>query len=134
MLQYVPGRRPITATLMNECMKRTLLQLGCILALLVSQHIALTHAIWHAQDRPSAYSHAAAWHIPAPDVGSGRSSPESGLCGFHLSLGEVLGGACGASTNPAVINPDAEREARATPSRLSVEPVHAVSRGPPTLL
>lgn len=115
-------------------MKRSILQLGCIIALLVSQHVALTHAIWHAPQRPSAHVYANALHVPARDTGFGRAAPESGLCGFHLSLGEVLGGACGAPLGLIAVNPGAERAERVPHCRLSVEPVHAVSRGPPVLL
>lgn len=115
--------------------KRGLLQLGCIIALLFAQHTALTHAIWHAHEDLPAQFHTDSGPIhdhPASD--DGRPSPQSGLCDFDVVFGEVLGGALGPCLHFVAVDPGAEREARSLSARLSVEPVPALSRGPPALL
>ena len=115
--------------------KRGLLQLGCIIALLVAQHAALTHAVWHAHDRIPAQLNTDAGHTHHnDDTDDGRPSSQSGLCGFDLAFGDVLGGALGAVLHFAAPAPDNERQQRPLRTRLSVDPVPALSRGPPILL
>ena len=119
----------------RAAIERGLLQLGCIIALLFAQHVALTHAIWHVHEHlPAQFQADTGYtHHPNRDSDDGRPSPQSGLCGFHLAFGEVLGGAPGAGLHFVAIDPDVERAAQPLPARLSVEPVPALSRGPPVL-
>jgi hypothetical protein len=113
-------------------LKRAFLQLVCILLLLFAQHGALTHAIWHAHE-----------HLPAQirtdtdpahdhdDTDDGQPLSQSSLCGFDLAFGQVLGGVHSACLHFVAAGSDAEREAQPLHARLSVEPVPALSRGPP---
>ena len=119
---------------LRVAVERGLLQLGCIIALIVAQHAALTHAVWHAHERMPAQLHTDTGHSHHHDTDDGRPSPQSGLCGFDLAFGDVLGGALGAVLHFAAPAPDSERQQRPLRARLSVDPVPALSRGPPVLL
>jgi hypothetical protein len=97
-------------------LKRGVLQLSCIIALLVAQHAALTHAVWHAYERMPARFHTDAGQVH--DLAGQPLSP-SGLCGFDLTFGEVLGGVYGACLAFIAADSGAERE---------VQPLHARQR------
>jgi hypothetical protein len=80
--------------------RRSLLHFACALLLLVAQHGAITHSVWHlgkhapAQSQPQAQLHAAS-HSPDSD-----RSPQSRLCDLHFAMGSLLTGDCGSQFVP----------------------------------
>jgi len=68
-----------------------------VAALLLAQHSALAHLIWHAAAGHAQDAEASA--SPEPSV---VISAEEELCGFHTSLGTVLG-AVGSASAPCPI-------------------------------
>ncbi|HXF67356.1 MAG TPA: hypothetical protein VNK67_11765 [Burkholderiales bacterium] len=108
-------------------MKRAFPWLVCVLLLVVAQQGALTHAIWHlhAHDVGSAARPAPA-HSGQDGHAAGHpadDSPQSGLCGFHLAFGQVLGmaGAPAAACSIAAGcgEPVVDRAVAASAARLS---------------
>jgi len=97
-----------------------------VFAFLVSQHVAVSHQIWHAAAAPS--------HHTAQPADYSERSPNDQLCAFHSAMGAVLG----AITTAVVPDFFAElprsadfRAVVASASQLSPRPA---SRGPPSLL
>ena len=75
--------------------KRVFLHFVCALLLLVAQHGALTHSVWHLHDHfPAHEQHdpAGAAHQHEDD----EHSSQSRLCDLHFALGTLLAGDCGA--------------------------------------
>jgi len=111
---------------------RSLLQLCCIVALLLSaQHSAFTHALWHVQKSFPAqhreHSEASAAHDPAlPDASS--------LCMFDAAFGEVLGGAPATHYRCPAPAPAAEAPRHSQRTFVIQAPLAPRSRGPPSLL
>jgi hypothetical protein len=106
-------------------MKRTVLSLFYVLAMLFAQQTALTHASWHVPGR-----------APAQEQQShqGKVSFHSALCDFHGSFAQVLGGAHGSvvhCNDRDVIAHSAVEHARAHPALKLPAPR---SRGPPAVL
>lgn len=74
--------------------KRALLHFACALLLLVAQHGALTHSVWHLRDHLPAHEqhdHAGAAQHHEDD----EHSSQSRLCDLHFALGTLLAGDCG---------------------------------------
>ena len=109
-------------------MKRSLLQLVCILALLAAQHGALTHAVWHAREHVPLQ---AQQHDHGPDDAGDERSSQADLCGLHILLGTVLGGAGASGAQFCCPPAAAEGISQRLHSRVSVEAVRFLSRGPP---
>ncbi len=105
-------------------MKRVFPQLVCILLLLVAQHGALTHAVWHAHESQPAQHER---HDNTPLSQSG----ESGLCDFDLAFGQVMGGVCAAAWHLVFSEFDAERIVHLSSTCVAAETPVARSRGPP---
>jgi hypothetical protein len=108
-----------------------LLRLVLAALLLVAQHAAFTHAIWHANDGLANQVHAAA------AVHSGEAhddeSPQAQLCGFHVAFGQVLGTAHGNAATFAAPALDVEHGPAAEPSCRHIATVAPQSRSPPAL-
>lgn len=73
--------------------KRAWLHFACALLLLVAQHGAITHWVWHLHDHLPAHGQqhdadAASHHDDGP-------SSQSRLCDLHFALGTLLSGDCG---------------------------------------
>ena len=62
--------------------RRVLLQTVLAALLLVAQHVALTHQVWHLHDGKSA---------PVEQQNNGKKAAHSALCEFHVAFAEVLG-------------------------------------------
>ena len=111
---------------------RAAIQLVCAL-LLFSQHIGLTHAIWHAAEhRPlheqgygSAEDH---------DHGNPASRNGSNLCALDAVLGQVLGGAALAGSAFAAEKPLAHAPVHAPAAYATSDTLTPRSRGPPAPL
>ena len=115
-------------------MKRALRQFACIFLLLVAQHSALTHSVWHLNDHlPAHQQHQQAGNALDQENDEGNTS-ESRLCGMHFAFGSVLGGNCASLaavflpdlTHWLLSSTDVQRTARA--------PASYRSRAPPVLL
>ena len=102
-------------------MKRTLLQLACVLLLLFAQQSALTHAAWHAHERHPAQQDS--------DV-----SFQGGLCDLHIAFGAVLGGANAAPPQHPLPDRLDQHIAQRPPAHAVVTPLTPRSRAPPAFL
>lgn len=103
-------------------MARMLARLGRVLlvaALLLAQHAAITHEIWHAAGAASAQG-------PQPPAGKSNK-----LCDLHDLLGTVLGAASGAAPTPAFLDVADTRYVGITPTPREAPSFASRSRGPP---
>ena len=104
-------------------LKRTLLLTACAF-LLLAQHVALAHAVWHALNKsPAQYQER-----------DGKAAPAAGnLCSFDAAIGQVLGGVPATlyvfSAEPPPFEP-ALTSVHVAPSVRFLAPL---SRGPPAL-
>ena len=111
--------------------KRALLHCLFAFLLLVAQHGALTHSVWHLGDRIPGAVQAEEGHATGDRGGDSRHSK---LCDLHFLLGSVLSGDCAAlGTAPvpamAVFSPGEAATEAVTGSGLTPP-----SRAPPVLL
>ena len=105
--------------------RRVLLQTVLAALLLVAQHVALTHQVWHLHDGKSA---------PVEQQNNGKKAAHSALCEFHVAFAEVLG-AVGCDHAPLkVANNTVELSVNHFPPAFSANLVVPASRGPPVLL
>ena len=111
--------------------KPALLRYLLIGLLLLAQQAAFTHAIWHAYGKSPV-----ARHAHGADGGAARNAlPESVLCRFDVTFGQILGGgAQGAEC--CICEPHLGVEQVAQTQYLYSPPssVSFFSRGPPVLL
>ena len=108
---------------------RSLLQLGCILALLFSQQLALAHAVWHAHQQLPSHQNEQTDADSGPDTYGAEIA-----CAFHAAFGQVLGAA--PFGHPACFEQPSGVEtsrglAEASAPSYFLAPL---SRGPPALL
>ena len=112
--------------------KRAFLRIFVAALLLVAQHAAFTHAIWHAHDGLAGHVHDTAV------VHSGEShdgdSTQAQLCGFHVAFGQVLGTAHGNAATFAAPVLDAAHGTMPDGSCRRIATVPPQSRSPPVLL
>lgn len=94
--------------------------------LLFSQHVAVTHAIWHQAHGASA--HASVSEAPAH---SGDAKHAGELCGFDTLLGQLLAGGAIASGAHVPAADGAHALCSAHPHLLALAVVQPRSRGPP---
>lgn len=104
-------------------MKRALLQFICIFFLLVAQHGALVHAVWHGYRQ-----------LPLQQHEDDEHSPQTGLCDYHAALGEVLGGVQAPAAPHLVCVAVTDAASQPDFPFLPATPVAPASRGPPALL
>lgn len=112
--------------------KRSVPHFLCALLLLVAQHGALTHSVWHLGDHlPAQEQHDSAGAAHDGDEGH---TYQSKLCDLHFALGSVLGGNCAGSA--LVSLPDLELDLSATADfqRAALTSASYLSRAPPALL
>ena len=110
--------------------KRSILSFGIVILLLIAQHGAITHSVWHLGK-----------HLPAEHQSDNKSkspqdkhSHQSKLCDLHFAMGSVLATGCG--SQPAVAAPDLTRWlATSTVAwRVAQPALTPPSRAPPVLL
>ncbi|MEO8442733.1 MAG: hypothetical protein ABI547_09615, partial [Betaproteobacteria bacterium] len=95
--------------------------------LLVAQHAALTHHVWHLQDRLPAQAQ-------QQEQEQKQKSAHTGLCDFHVSFAQVLG-AVGCAIPPLRLATNTvEHHGNHFPSAFPADLVVPASRGPPVLL
>jgi hypothetical protein len=105
-----------------------LLQFACAGTLLLAQHGAFTHQVWHVASPGGSQQSAAA----APEHGKSHA-PQERLCGLHTALGVVLGAlSCAGVSELQPVAADSSFRIAALPA---IEPrgVRPASRGPPAL-
>lgn len=106
-----------------------LLHFACAGALLLAQHDALTHQIWHAAATGGLHQFATA----AQENGKPQA-PQERLCGLHAALGAVLGAlGCAATAVQQVLATEIPHRVAALPATSS-RGLRPASRGPPALL
>jgi hypothetical protein len=113
--------------------KRTFFHFACAFLLLISQHGALTHSIWHLGRHLPAQAHAsldAGAQKPAPK----DRSPQSRLCDLHFAMGSLLTGDCAAQAATDAVEPIRWLETAAFDGRTSQSLLTPPSRAPPVLL
>jgi hypothetical protein len=110
--------------------RRVFLRIVLAALLLVAQHAAVTHAIWHASDELAGHLHD---HGAAHPGESHEDSTQAELCGFHLAFGQVLGTAHGNAATFAAPVLDAEHASVADSSCRHIATVPPQSRSPPSL-
>jgi hypothetical protein len=117
----------------GPAVRRPLLHFACALLLLVAQHAALTHSVWHLHDHLPTHGQHEAAGTANPDEGDERPF-QSGLCDLHLALGSLLAGDCvGTPAAVAVDSPHALAPAPAVGYAARPTPTPR-SRAPPVLL
>ena len=113
--------------------KRAFLHFACALLLLVAQHGALTHSVWHLHDHFPAHEQqdsAGAEHHPHDD---GQSS-QSRLCDLHYALGVLFAGDCGGKTAAVAAEVSHWLAAPTGVWRVAQSTTTPPSRAPPVLL
>ena len=104
-------------------MKRSVLQLFCIVCLLLGQQAAFTHASWHAQEqllRQHGNHHK-------------QPSTQGDLCKLHGVFNQLVGTAHGSITHFALSDALHERSTDRSTLVVSSSPLTPRSRGPPRL-
>ena len=74
--------------------RRALLHLAFAALLLLAQHGAITHSVWHLGSHAPAQAHAGldgGAHAPGHD----DRSPQSKLCDLHFAMGSLFAADCG---------------------------------------
>jgi hypothetical protein len=106
-------------------LKRGLMQVLLAALLLVAQHAALTHQVWHLHDGKSA---------PVEQQNNGKKAAHSALCEFHVSFAEVLGAVSCDQAPLKIANNTVELSVNHFPPAFPANLVVPASRGPPVLL
>ena len=70
--------------------RRWLLHLACVFLLLIAQHGAFTHSVWHLGDHLPIQAQGELESAPAQD----DHAPQSKLCDLHFAMGSLLAGDC----------------------------------------
>ena len=112
--------------------KRAALNFLCALLLLVAQHGALTHSVWHLGDHLPAHEHhdsAGAAHGHDDD---GHTS-QSKLCDLHAVLGTLLTGGCAGLPAVALTDLSHELASAFATWRVAESTATPRSRAPPVL-
>jgi hypothetical protein len=81
--------------------KRPFLHFACALLLLIAQHGALTHSIWHLGGQAAAQHVETDGGFHSPDRQD--RSPQSKLCDLHFAMGSLLGGDCAGQSVPGAL-------------------------------
>jgi hypothetical protein len=103
-------------------MKRSILQLVCVFCLLFTQHVAFTHATWHARSAAAAHQH------HRNDDGSS----ERERCTLHGLFGQVVGCAPAMVVELGLQDLLGERVAHLSQTGRTATPLTPRSRGPPS--
>jgi hypothetical protein len=105
--------------------KRGLMQIVLAALLLIAQHGALTHQLRHWQDRLPA-------QVQQPD--DKQKGAHNGLCDFHVSFAQILGGVDCAKLPLRLATNTVEHHGHHLPRAFPADLVVPASRGPPALL
>ena len=106
-------------------MKRGLLQIALVALLLAAQHGALTHQVWHLQDRLP---------VQVQQHDGSKKATHAGLCDFHVAFVQILGAVSSATQPLRLATNGAERGASLFSHPFPANLVVPASRGPPVLL
>lgn len=115
-------------------MRNAFLRLILAGLLLIAQQAAVTHATWHAHDSLAGHSHSLDYGLDGEGHSQDEHSSEAQFCGFHVALGQLLGGAHGLAC--CFCAPElASEQSPESPRTYSGAPALSFySRGPPVLL
>ncbi len=105
-------------------LKRGLLQIVLAALLLAAQHGALTHPVRHLQENLPVQS----------QQDEGKQKPQSGLCDFHVTFIEILGGVSSAAPPLQIAGNTVENGFNHLLLAFPANLVVPASRGPPVLL
>lgn len=105
--------------------RRVLLQTALAALLLVAQHAALTHQVWHQHDGQSA---------PVEQQNNGKKAAHAALCDFHVSFAQVMGAVSCDKVPLKVANNTVELSFSHFPPAFRANRVVPASRGPPVIL
>ena len=79
--------------------QRSFINLVCAVLMLIAQHGALTHAVWHLGETLSAEEHLKlGGDFPGSDRDNG--STQSKLCDLHIVMSSLLAGDCAGPSMP----------------------------------
>jgi hypothetical protein len=112
--------------------KRSFLHLACAILLLIAQHGALTHSVWHLGNLPG---HAQEdQRVGSHSPGQDDPKSQSRLCDLHFAMGALFAADCGGA---GIVDAAPLTQSLATPSA-AWRTAHALltppSRAPPVLL
>jgi len=113
--------------------KRAMLHFACALLLLVAQHGALTHSVWHLHDHLPAHGQQQAADLASQHDG-GEPSSQSRLCDLHFALGTLLAGDCGGQPALATVTPSHGLSVFTAVWRAAQPAAVPPSRAPPVFL
>jgi hypothetical protein len=113
--------------------KRSLLHLATAALLLIAQHGAITHSVWHLGN------HAPAQALAGLDGGAyapGQEdhSPQSRLCDLHLAMGSLFAADCGGHSVPETAQLSHWLAPSTVTWRVAQPSLPPPSRAPPVLL
>jgi hypothetical protein len=112
--------------------QRSFLHLACALLLLLAQHGALTHSVWHlSRHAPAEHANADGKRY-APERNDG--SPQSRLCDLHWAMGSLLAGDCAGQSVSDTLPLSHWLAASTAAWRVAQPVVTPPSRAPPVLL
>jgi hypothetical protein len=106
--------------------KRGLMQILFAALLLVAQHGALTHQLRHWQDRLPERAQ--------QQQDDKQKAAHSGLCDFHVSFAQILGGVTCAKLPLRLADNTVEHHGNHLPQAYPANLVIPASRGPPVIL
>jgi hypothetical protein len=113
--------------------RRPFLHLAFAALLLLAQHGAITHSVWHLGKHAPAQAHVEAdgdAHAP----GHNDHSPQSRLCDLHFAMGSLLGADCGGQSAPETVQLSHWLATSAATWRAAQLLLTPPSRAPPVLL
>jgi len=112
--------------------QRSFLHFACAVLLLIAQHGALTHSIWHLARPAPAQLTALDDEHHSPERND--RSPQSKLCDLHFALGSLLAGDCPGQAVAHDVALSHRPVATAAVWRAAQPLVTPPSRAPPALL
>ena len=113
--------------------KRSWLNLAFAALLLVAQHGAITHSVWHLGQHATAQTQAGldgGAHAPGQD----DHSPQSKLCDLHFAMGSLLAAECGGHGVPETAQLSHWLAPSSATWRVEQPLLSPPSRAPPVLL
>jgi hypothetical protein len=113
--------------------KPAFLHFVCALLLLVAQHGALTHSVWHLHDHLPAHQQQDIADAAQHQQDGGHSS-QSRLCDLHFALGTLLAGDCSGQPVPATTVLSNWLATSGAAGRVAQPATTPPSRAPPVLL
>ena len=112
--------------------KRSLLHVAFAALLLLAQHGAITHSVWHLGKHVPAQAQAGldgGAHAPGQD-----HSPQSRLCDLHFAMGSLFAADCGGQSLAEAVQLSHWLATSTATWQVTQPPLSPPSRAPPVLL